>query len=187
VLWDRFRLKKHRLSGFHKIQLKNMFLKGTGHAHRHRLRIYPTPPAHKKPRGSWQCVQPRANSLSNKHHTEQFSTCVEMSACTAQLPAGTSHGGVPHIRDIRGLSEALSLQRCCGYGVCWSPVHRCHSRSSGSQAEWGWLKTLPLPDSQQGRKGVESCPSLSTGLQISLYFYSVVFTICNREGGKWRG
>lgn len=31
---------------------------------------------------------------------------------------------------------------------------------------------------------MESCPSPSTALQISLYFYSVVSTICNREKKK---
>lgn len=39
-----------------------------------------------------------------------------------------------------------------------------------------------------GRKGIECCPSLSTGLQISLHFYSVGSTIWNWGGrAKWRG
>lgn len=49
------------------------------------------------------------------------------------------------------------------------------------------LRPLPLPDSQQGRKGIESCPFPSTGLQISLYFYSVISTICNKGKKKVEG
>lgn len=184
--WDRFRLKKRWLSGFHKMQLKNMFPKGTGHAHRHRLHIHPAPPVHDKLHSSWQRVQLHSNSLSNKYHKKQMSMRIEVRACKAQLPAGTRHsctspGGVLHIRDIRGLSEALNLQQCHACRVCYPSIHLLyHSCSSGSQAGWGWLKTLPLPDSQQGRKGIKTCHSPSTGLQISLYFYSVVSTICNR-------
>lgn len=114
MLWDRFRLRKHRLSGFHKMQLKNMFLKGTGHAHRHRLCIYPALPAHNKLHSSQQRVQLHSNSLSNKLHKKQTAVHIELRACIAQLPTGprhgcTSSGGVLHVRDIRELSEALSL------------------------------------------------------------------------------
>ena len=113
---------------------------------------------------------------------------IEVRACKPQLPAGTRHGctspgGVLHIRDIRGLSEAQSLQQCHGCRVCCSSVHLLYrSCSSGSQAGWGRLKTLSLPDSQQGRKGIESCPALSCR---SFYiFNSVVSTICNGVAGS---
>lgn len=107
MLWDRFRLKKYKLSGFHKMQLENIFLKGTGHAHRHRPRIDPTPPVHRKLHSSWQCVQLHSNSSSNKHRKKQLSTRTEVRACKARLPAATRHGctspgAVLHIRDVRG-------------------------------------------------------------------------------------